>query len=344
MTRILIVEDSPTMRSLLGSSLEEIEGPVKLVEVASGFEALRTLPRQSFDLIVTDINMPDINGLELVSFVKNNPAYREIPFIIVSTEGSERDREKGLQPRGGRLRGEALRARGAARGRELDLLARSATRGTAETMAQRRSGAGGRRGRTQGPTGSSCPRPRKSSRPCGAPWPTWGTHDGAESDPELVNRLFRAAHSLKALAGLFQFEPIQGLAHRLEDVLDGLRLGRVQLSAVLGPLDEAIEIFATLLAAVGDAEAMAGSAGAIADLVTRIASAARGEVAAVPASSPPSSSIQLSSPPSRSTRSIGCARACAAAGASPWSMSASTSRASRRGCRSSRLRFARRAR
>jgi two-component system chemotaxis response regulator CheY len=96
-TCILIVEDSSTMRSLLGSSLEEIEGPVKLVEVASGFEALRALPRQRFDLIVTDINMPDINGLELVSFVKSNPAYREIPLVIVSTEGSERDRDKGLQ-------------------------------------------------------------------------------------------------------------------------------------------------------------------------------------------------------------------------------------------------------
>jgi two-component system chemotaxis response regulator CheY len=96
-TCILIVEDSSTMRSLLGSSLEEIEGPVKLVEVASGFEALRALPRQRFDLIVTDINMPDINGLELVSFVKSNPAYREIPLVIVSTEGSERDRDKGLE-------------------------------------------------------------------------------------------------------------------------------------------------------------------------------------------------------------------------------------------------------
>ena len=96
-TCILIVEDSSTMRSLLGSSLEELEGPVKLVEVASGFEALRALPRQRFDLIVTDINMPDINGLELVSFVKRNPAYREIPLVIVSTEGSERDRDKGLQ-------------------------------------------------------------------------------------------------------------------------------------------------------------------------------------------------------------------------------------------------------
>jgi len=94
--RILIVEDSPTMRSLLTSSLEELEGPVKIVEVASGFEALRHLPREPFDLIVTDINMPDINGLELVSFVKNNAAYRDIPLVIVSTERSERDRDKGI--------------------------------------------------------------------------------------------------------------------------------------------------------------------------------------------------------------------------------------------------------
>lgn len=97
MTRILIVEDSPTMRSLITSSLEGLEGPVKILEVASGFEALRHLPRQQFDLIVTDINMPDINGLELVSFVKSNEAYRDIPLVIVSTEGSERDREKGME-------------------------------------------------------------------------------------------------------------------------------------------------------------------------------------------------------------------------------------------------------
>lgn len=97
MPRILIVEDSPTMRSLLTSALEELEETVKIVEVASGFEALRHLPRMGFDLIVTDINMPDINGLELVSFVKNNPAYRAIPLVIVSTESSARDRDKGLE-------------------------------------------------------------------------------------------------------------------------------------------------------------------------------------------------------------------------------------------------------
>ena len=96
MQRILIVEDSETMRALLAATLEELSEPVKVTEAASGFEALRCLPRESYDLIVTDINMPDINGLELVSFVKSNGAYQDIPLIIISTEGSERDREKGL--------------------------------------------------------------------------------------------------------------------------------------------------------------------------------------------------------------------------------------------------------
>ena len=96
MQSILVVEDSATMRSLIASSLEELGGPVKITEAPSGFEALRVLPRGPYDLIVTDINMPDINGLELVSFVKSSESYREIPLIIVSTEGSERDREKGL--------------------------------------------------------------------------------------------------------------------------------------------------------------------------------------------------------------------------------------------------------
>jgi len=96
MQRILIVEDSETMRALLASTLEELADPVKITEAASGFEALRCLPRESYDLIVTDINMPDINGLELVSFAKSNGAYQDIPLVIISTEGSERDREKGI--------------------------------------------------------------------------------------------------------------------------------------------------------------------------------------------------------------------------------------------------------
>lgn len=96
MQSILVVEDSATMRSLIASTLEDLAPAVKIVEASSGFEALRLLPRGSFDLIVTDINMPDINGLELVSFLKKNPAWAQVPLIIVSTESSERDRTKGL--------------------------------------------------------------------------------------------------------------------------------------------------------------------------------------------------------------------------------------------------------
>jgi two-component system chemotaxis response regulator CheY len=85
------------MRSLLASALEDLDVPVKVTEADSGFEALRQLPRERYDLIITDINMPDINGLELVSFIKRNEAYCAIPLVIISTESSERDRAKGLE-------------------------------------------------------------------------------------------------------------------------------------------------------------------------------------------------------------------------------------------------------
>jgi len=93
--KILIAEDSPTMRSLLVSTIAAM-GDFEIVEAANGFEALRILPREKVDLVITDINMPDINGLELISFIRKNQNYQSIPLFIVSTEGSERDREKGL--------------------------------------------------------------------------------------------------------------------------------------------------------------------------------------------------------------------------------------------------------
>jgi two-component system chemotaxis response regulator CheY len=94
--RILVVEDSGAMRALIGAALEGLDEKLEIDEAESGFAALRLLPRQVYDLIVTDINMPDINGLELVSFVKRDPRYQGTPLVIVSTEGSERDRAKGL--------------------------------------------------------------------------------------------------------------------------------------------------------------------------------------------------------------------------------------------------------
>jgi len=96
MKKILIVEDSNTTRSLLKALIEELGDDFDTFEAGTGFEALKMLPSEKFDLILTDINMPDVNGLELISFVKNNNAYSHIPMIIVSTERSEEDRKRGL--------------------------------------------------------------------------------------------------------------------------------------------------------------------------------------------------------------------------------------------------------
>jgi two-component system chemotaxis response regulator CheY len=91
---ILIADDSMAMRAMLTSTIESL-GDFHIVEASSGFEALRLLPRRKVDLILTDINMPDINGLELISFLRNNPNYQDIPVIIISSEGSQKDIDRG---------------------------------------------------------------------------------------------------------------------------------------------------------------------------------------------------------------------------------------------------------
>jgi two-component system chemotaxis response regulator CheY len=95
MKNVLVVEDSKAIRSMIRVSLEEAGG-FFAVEAGNGFEALKTLPTRRFDLIITDINMPDINGLELIGFVKSNPEYKDIPLVIVSTEKSDEDKKRGM--------------------------------------------------------------------------------------------------------------------------------------------------------------------------------------------------------------------------------------------------------
>ncbi|MGZ8796109.1 MAG: response regulator [Thermoanaerobaculia bacterium] len=94
--KILVVEDSSSMRAFLTTVIEggTESYDLEIVEASSGFEALKSLPHHKFDAILTDINMPDINGLELVSFLKNHPVYRAIPIMVISTETSEGDRKR----------------------------------------------------------------------------------------------------------------------------------------------------------------------------------------------------------------------------------------------------------
>ncbi len=93
--RVLVVEDSSAMRAFVRASLEESVS-ANVIEAASGFEALRLLPREDFDVAIVDVNMPDINGLELVSFIRKSERHAKTPVVMISTEATERDRERGL--------------------------------------------------------------------------------------------------------------------------------------------------------------------------------------------------------------------------------------------------------
>ncbi len=101
MRRVLVVEDSGSARALVRAILEdkafaEPLGGCEVVEASSGFDAMRLLPRARYDLIVTDINMADINGLELIHFIRKSEHHRGSPLAIISTLASERDVERGL--------------------------------------------------------------------------------------------------------------------------------------------------------------------------------------------------------------------------------------------------------
>ncbi len=94
-TKVLVVEDNNAMRSLIAASLEQ-HLEVDVFEAENGFAALKVIPENEFSLIITDINMPDINGLELITFLRQHPAYKEVPILIISTEAGDEDRKRGL--------------------------------------------------------------------------------------------------------------------------------------------------------------------------------------------------------------------------------------------------------
>jgi two-component system chemotaxis response regulator CheY len=95
MPNILVVEDSPTMRQLISFAIKRIPNS-HVIEATDGVDALKKLSSEKVDLILADINMPVMDGLKLVSLVRGNPSYREIPIIIVTTEGAEEDRRRAL--------------------------------------------------------------------------------------------------------------------------------------------------------------------------------------------------------------------------------------------------------
>ena len=93
--KVLIVEDSPTMRQLIAFALKRLRG-VSIVEASDGVDGLKKLSAEKFDLIFTDINMPIMDGLKLVSLVRNDAGYKVTPIVVITTEGAQEDRERAL--------------------------------------------------------------------------------------------------------------------------------------------------------------------------------------------------------------------------------------------------------
>jgi two-component system chemotaxis response regulator CheY len=92
---VLIVEDSPTMRQLIVFALKRIRG-LNIVEAGDGVDGLKKLSATKFDMILTDINMPIMDGLKLVSLVRSDPNYASVPIVIITTEGASEDKERAI--------------------------------------------------------------------------------------------------------------------------------------------------------------------------------------------------------------------------------------------------------
>ena len=91
----LIVEDSPTMRQLLVFALSRVRG-LSVAEADDGLDALKQLSQMAFDIIIADINMPIMDGLKLVKRLRSDERYKDIPVVIITTEGGEEDRKRAL--------------------------------------------------------------------------------------------------------------------------------------------------------------------------------------------------------------------------------------------------------
>ena len=93
--RILIVEDSPTMRQLLVFALRRLKS-VEIVEAQDGMDGLRKISSDHFDLALIDINMPVMDGLKLISLIRGEESLKEIPIVVITTEGAKEDRDRAL--------------------------------------------------------------------------------------------------------------------------------------------------------------------------------------------------------------------------------------------------------
>ena len=95
MQNILIVDDSPTIRKMVRASLQAIES-AEFVEASTGLEAIEQLAVTRMQLIVLDLNMPDMHGLEVLAFIRGQERYRPLPILVLTTRGDEASRRAAI--------------------------------------------------------------------------------------------------------------------------------------------------------------------------------------------------------------------------------------------------------
>ncbi len=92
---VLVVEDSSTIRKLTALALK-VKG-FKVLTASDGMEAIELMTTNPVDLLITDLNMPNIDGFELIRLVRENPDFSSIPIIILSSEDSNENIERGMK-------------------------------------------------------------------------------------------------------------------------------------------------------------------------------------------------------------------------------------------------------
>ncbi len=95
MSDILVVDDSKVMRDMISACLRP-DPSLVVTHAASGLEAIERLSLKPFDLLVLDLNMPDIGGLEVVEFVRSQDKLKALPILIVTTRSDDGSRERVL--------------------------------------------------------------------------------------------------------------------------------------------------------------------------------------------------------------------------------------------------------
>jgi two-component system, chemotaxis family, chemotaxis protein CheY len=96
MVEILVVDDSRVMRDMIVACLRA-DTAFEFTQAASGLEAIEQLSLKHFDLVVLDLNMPDIGGIEVTQFVRSQEGSKALPIVIVTTRGDETSRARALE-------------------------------------------------------------------------------------------------------------------------------------------------------------------------------------------------------------------------------------------------------